>query len=69
MKMIVGVMSLLLVPAVGCAGPGRQIIHIQGCRERLVIPEKKVECQICVERPVPHKFLPDNPEGLRCVRR
>jgi hypothetical protein len=70
MQRILGLMALLVVSAAfGCAGSGRQIIHPRGCLERLAIPEKKMECQVCVERPMPHKYLPDNPEGLRCVRR
>ena len=51
------------------AGCGRQIYHVRGCDERLAIPYKRMECRACVERPVPHEFLPDNPDGARCVRR
>ena len=68
MKRIAGLISLLAAVAFGgCAGPGRQIYHLQGCHERLAMPEKKVECRACIERPLPHKYLPDNPDGLRCV--
>jgi hypothetical protein len=55
------------VAASGCAG--RQIYHVRGCDERLSIPYKRMECRACIERPLPHKFLPDNPDGMRCVRR
>jgi hypothetical protein len=66
MKRVVGLMCLLFIGAAsGCAG--RQIYHSAGCHERLAIPEKKMECQVCVERPRPHKYLPDNPDGQRCV--
>jgi hypothetical protein len=51
----------------GCAG--RQIYYLRGCDERLVIPYKQMECRACVTRPIPHVFLPDNPDGARCVRR
>jgi hypothetical protein len=51
----------------GCAG--RHIFYVAGCDERLAMPEKRMECRACVERPVPHEFLPDNPNGARCVRR
>lgn len=40
-----------------------------GCEERLESPHKLQECRACVERPVPHEYLPDNPDGERCVRR
>ena len=48
---------------------GRQIFYVRGCDERLAIPYKRMECRACVERPIPHEFLPDNPDGARCVRR
>ncbi len=51
----------------GCAG--REIYRVVGCEERLAIPYKRMECRACVERPRPHKFLPDNPDGARCVMR
>jgi hypothetical protein len=51
----------------GCAG--RQIYYVRGCDDRLAIPYKKMECRACVTRPLPHVFLPDNPDGARCVRR
>ena len=53
--------------ASGCAG--RQIYHVRGCDERLAIEYKRMECRACVTRPIPHEFLPDNPDGARCVRR
>jgi hypothetical protein len=56
-----------VVATAGCAG--RQIYFVRGCDERLAIPYKRMECRACVERPVPHEFLPDNPDGARCVRR
>jgi hypothetical protein len=61
--MVVAVAAL----ASGCAG--RQIVHLAGCDERLASPYKRQECRACLERPLPHEFLPDNPDGLRCVRR
>lgn len=51
----------------GCAG--RQIYRVIGCDERLAIPEKRMDCRACVERPLPHVYLPDEPYGRRCVRR
>ena len=48
---------------------GRVIQHVAGCDERLENPEKKMACRACIERAEPHEFLPDNPEGERCVRR
>lgn len=54
--------------AAGCAGE-REIRYPAGCAERLARPEKRQECRACIERPVPHMFLPDNPVGMRCVRR
>jgi hypothetical protein len=51
----------------GCAG--RHIYHVVGCDERLSIPEKRMECRACVARPIPHEYLPDNPDGVRCARR
>jgi len=47
----------------------REIRRVEGCRERLENPGKREACRECVERPLPHVFLPDNPEGERCVRR
>ena len=51
----------------GCAG--RHIYRVEGCEERLGMPYKRAECRACVERPVPHVYLPDNPDGARCTRR
>ena len=51
----------------GCAG--RHIFYVRGCDERLAIPYKRQECRACVERPRPHEYLPDNPDGTRCVPR
>lgn len=56
---------LLMAWVGGCAG--RQIFHAQGCDERLAIAYKRAECHACVQRPVPHEYLPDNPDGARCV--
>lgn len=52
--------------ATGC---GREIDYVRGCEERLAIPYKRMECVACVQRPMPHKFLPDEPDGTRCVLR
>jgi hypothetical protein len=51
----------------GCAG--RRIFHLAGCEERLASPHKRQECVACLSRPLPHEFQPDNPDGMRCVRR
>jgi hypothetical protein len=51
----------------GC--PGRQIYYVRGCDERLASQYKRNECHACIERPLPHVFLPDNPDGARCARR
>jgi hypothetical protein len=53
--------------AVGCMG--REIFHPRGCEERLAVPYKRAECLACVTRPLPHVFLPDQPDGVRCARR
>ncbi len=63
MWLVLGLTSLLG----GCAG--RHIYYVSGCDERLAIPYKRQECRACVERPLPHEYLPDNPDGARCVRR
>lgn len=62
---------LLIVAAsatLGCVA-GREIFHPRGCEERLGIPYKRAECIACVTRPRPHVFLPDRPDGARCVLR
>jgi len=51
----------------GCAE--RHIYYVPGCDERLAIAYKRMECRACVERPIPHEYLPDYPDGARCVRR
>jgi len=56
-----------LVALAGCAG--RHIYYVAGCNERLAIAEKRYECGVCVSRPIPHEYLPDEPVGMRCVRR
>ncbi len=50
-----------------CAGE-REIRYAAGCDERLARPEKRQECRVCIDRPAPHRFLPDNPVGMRCER-
>lgn len=66
-RKVLWLLLALGVEAGGCAG--RQIFHVRGCDERLAIPYKRQECRACVERPYPHEYLPDNPDGARCVRR
>jgi hypothetical protein len=51
----------------GCAA--RQIYYVRGCDERLAMAYKRMECRVCVTRPRPHEYLPDNPDGSRCVMR
>ena len=51
----------------GCAG--REVYYVQGCDSRLAIPYKQMECRACVTRPRPHMYLPDQPDGTRCVPR
>ncbi len=58
---------LIALCAAGCAG--RQIFHVSGCDSRLALAHKRIECRACVERPIPHEYLPDNPDGARCVLR
>ncbi len=58
---------LLLLSLAGCAG--RTLYYVRGCDERLALAEKRAECRACVERPLPHADLADNPPGARCVRR
>ncbi len=53
----------------GLSGCGREIFYVRGCAERLRSPYKQQECFACVQRPLPHVFLPDNPDGSRCARR
>ena len=62
------VLGLLMATGI-MSGCGRQIFHVRGCDERLAAPYKRMECRACVERPVPHEYLPDNPDGNRCARR
>jgi hypothetical protein len=59
----------LLALATLASGCGRHIYYVVGCDERLAIPYKRAECRACVERPIPHEYLPDQPDGTRCVRR
>jgi hypothetical protein len=56
------------VLSAGCFG-GRRVYHVDGCDSRLQMREKREACRACVERPVPHVYLPDNPEGDRCAVR
>ena len=51
----------------GCAG--RHIYYVAGCNERLASPYKRQECYACVQRPIPHEYMPDQPDGTRCWRR
>jgi hypothetical protein len=59
-------MLAFVLAAAACAG--RQIYYPRGCEERLESPYKRAECRACVERPVRHVFLPDEPDGARCAR-
>jgi hypothetical protein len=63
-----GLALVALVLTVG-ACVGRQIFYVQGCNDRLADPYKRQECRACVERPLPHEYLPDQPDGTRCARR
>jgi hypothetical protein len=58
----------LVVAATNCAQQ-RVIVYPAGCAERLAIPYKQAECMACVSRPVPHQYLPDQPDGTRCAAR
>jgi hypothetical protein len=60
-------LGVFMLAAAACAG--RQIYFVAGCEDRLGSPYKRAECRACVERPLPHVFLPDNPDGDRCARR
>jgi hypothetical protein len=60
---------LLGLVTLGCVTAGREIFHVRGCDERLASGYKRQECRACVERPRPHVFLPDRPDGARCVPR
>jgi hypothetical protein len=51
----------------GCAE--RHIYFVPDCDERLAVADRRVECHTCVERPIPHEFLPKNSDGERCSRR
>lgn len=57
----------LSLAATACAGGGREIRRVAGCDSRLAMAEKRAACRACVERPRPHVYLPDRPEGDRCV--
>jgi len=63
--------KLILLAAVAstaaCAMGGREIRRPVGCDERLSMPEKRRACRECVERPRPHAYFPDRPEGDRCL--
>lgn len=50
-------------------GGERRIYRVAGCDSRLGEPRKREDCRACVTRPRPHVFLPDRPEGERCVPR
>jgi hypothetical protein len=60
--------ALLAFTLAVAACVGRQIFYPRGCEERLGSNYKRAECLSCVERPVPHVFLPDQPDGARCAR-
>jgi hypothetical protein len=51
----------------GCAV--RHIYFVPDCDERLAVADERVECHACVERPIPHEFLPKGAAGERCSRR
>jgi len=59
-------MAAALLGLTACAGP--EIRRPRGCEERLANPEHRAACMACVERPMPHAYFPDRPEGERCVR-
>ena len=68
MRILVAMIVLATAVSVGgCAE--RQIRQISGCNNRLASEHKREECRVCVERPRPHEYLPDNPDGMRCVPR
>ena len=64
---VVWLLFLFATSVAGCAG--REIYYVRGCDERLAMAYKRMECRACVERPRPHVFLPDNPDGARCAPR
>jgi hypothetical protein len=68
MSVAKGLTLVALVLSVG-ACVGRQIFYVAGCEDRLASPYKRAECRACVERPLPHEYLPDQPDGARCARR
>jgi hypothetical protein len=49
-------------------GPDDPIWTAQECRERITHKLKLGACVRCVQAQVPHRFLPNNPEGTRCVQ-
>jgi hypothetical protein len=63
---VVATLAFILAAA-ACAG--RQVYTVVGCDDRLGSPYKRQECRACVERPVPHVYLPDQPDGVRCAQR
>ncbi len=65
-KRVLAVLALVL-GITQCAS--RVIYHPGGCEDRLGSPYKRGECIACVTRPLPHQYLPDNPDGDRCFRR
>ena len=67
-RMWFGFLSVAALAGLGCV-TGREIFHPRGCEQRLGIPYKRAECFACVTRPRPHVFLPDQPDGMRCVPR
>jgi hypothetical protein len=58
---------VLLFGVTNCAQ--RVIYYPVGCADRLGSPYKQAECMACVQRPLPHQYLPDNVDGNRCFRR
>ena len=64
---MLALLTLAAAATGGCAG--REVYYVSGCDERLAMAYKRMECRACVERPRPHKYLPDNPDGTRCVPR
>lgn len=65
----IAVAAIVAIASSGCVivRPQREIVRPAGCEQRLGRPEKRMQCMACVERPRPHAYFPDRPEGARCV--
>jgi hypothetical protein len=60
-----GLLVVLAMVVAGCHGKG--IDTPAGCDEHLSVAHKKQECHACVAKK--DVYMPDKPDGSRCVSR